>query len=424
MTRSYDELADALMASGLISDPWIDGRPRFRAEPVFITAQEQRALYDAAEQFASVIDEACRMCDADEALIDEFLKLSPFQKLMWTASQPMWHGLARADVFMTARGPVVCELNSDTPTGEPEAVVLGELGKAAFADAVDPNEGLQEKWLALLTYFADSTLGQDPPFTVGMVYPTELTEDLSLVRLYKRWIEGAGWELVLGSPFNLSQGEDAALQLFETPVDVVIRHYKTDWWAEREPVWKAAAPFPDAAPLDQQLMTVLTSMLEQRCVVINPFGSVVAQNKRLMALMWERIELFSPRAQRVIERLVPETRRLESVSQEQLIAEREAWVLKSDYGAEGEEVIVGKHVTDQLWAEGVTQAVAKHWVVQRYFEALETPSRETINYGVYLIAGEACGLYTRVQGGPTDVYAQSAPALIRDEREPIVEQRS
>jgi hypothetical protein len=35
-----------------------------------------------------------------------------------------------------------------------------------------------------------------------------------------------------------------------------------------------------------------------------------------------------------------------------------------------------------------------------------------VNYGVFLVAGEACGVYTRVQAGPTDDRALSAPAFV------------
>ena len=36
-----------------------------------------------------------------------------------------------------------------------------------------------------------------------------------------------------------------------------------------------------------------------------------------------------------------------------------------------------------------------------------------INYGIYLVAGEACGIYTRLQAGPTDGSALSVPLLVR-----------
>ena len=57
------------------------------------------------------------------------------------------------------------------------------------------------------------------------------------------------------------------------------------------------------------------------------------------------------------------------------------------------------------------------WVAQRWFEALpETrPGGEgqPLNYGVFLVAGEACGLYVRRQAGATDDHAVSVPVLVR-----------
>jgi hypothetical protein len=51
-------------------------------------------------------------------------------------------------------------------------------------------------------------------------------------------------------------------------------------------------------------------------------------------------------------------------------------------------------------------------VAQRYFEAQKEASGGVVNYGVFLVAGEACGVYTRVQAGPTDERALSAPAFV------------
>jgi hypothetical protein len=100
---------------------------------------------------------------------------------------------------------------------------------------------------------------------------------------------------------------------------------------------------------------------------------------------------------------------------EQLAAERGQWVLKSDYGAEGDEVIVGPLTSQQDWEESLRQAAPGRWVVQRYFQARELPGGESINHGVFLVAGRACGLYARAQKGATDVLAQSTPVFIQTE---------
>jgi glutathionylspermidine synthase len=408
----YEAFAERLVRSGVLGDPWLEGRPRFREAPVLVDREGLAALYDAAEAVTAAYDEACRLCASEPALLDTFLALTPYQKLLWQASCPLWHGIARADVFRTSEGLRVCELNCDTPTGEAEAFVLGGLGREGSPPAIDPNEGLGERLCAMIEALAGRLLEPGRPVSVGLVYPTEMSEDLPLVRLYRRWFEARGWPVTLGSPYNLRAGEGGSVCLFDEPCSVVWRHYKTDWWGERSPVWDDAEPFADPAPLAGPLAALLGASLEGRCVVVNPFGAVLPQNKRTMALMWEHVGRFSPAAQRAIRAYIPPTVRLEALHAEQLAAEREAWVLKTDYGAEGDEVIVGRHTTDEVWRASLEHAVPGRWVAQRYFAADEDAAGASVNYGVFVVAGEACGLYARVQRGPTDAYAESAPALV------------
>jgi glutathionylspermidine synthase len=416
VSASYEAFAERLLATGIINDPWLDGRPRFRAEPVLYSRAQQADLYRAAEAVAAVYDELVGICAGDAALIDDFFALSPFQRLMWTASFPLWHGVARADAFFTVEGGVaICELNSDTPTGQAEAVLLNRLALDSIRDAEDPNAGLGARFCAMIEAYATNLLAPEArvaPLTIGIVYPTEITEDLPLVRLYRTWFEERGWTVAMGSPYNLARASGLGVGLFDSPCAVILRHYKTDWWGERLPVWDDDEPFPDPAPLAGPLSALFEALLERRCVMVNPFGAVLTQNKRSMAFMWEHKDRFSASAQAAIEAHIPRTSRLELLDPEQLVAERADWVLKSDYGCEGDEVIIGRHVDPQTWNASLIHAVPGRWIAQRYFAAIEGPEGESVNHGVFLVAGEAAGLYARVQRGPTDVHAESAPALI------------
>ncbi|AUX42564.1 hypothetical protein SOCE26_039970 [Sorangium cellulosum] len=409
--RAYDAFAARIVETGLITDPWIDGAPRFREAPVFVTEAEQRALYRAAEEVAAVYNELCLLVADEPSLLDGFFCMTPCQKAMWLSSQPVWHGIARADVFLTAEGPAIAELNCDTPTGEAEAVVLSALAAPAHPGARDPNGELGARFCAMVEEVARAILGEGATRRLGFVYPTEFTEDLSVIRLYQRWLEERGYTVVLGSPYNLGHDE-RGLSLFDIPFSILLRHYKTDWWGERSSVW-TDEEIPDAEPLVGPLGAVLTAFANGRAAIVNPLGSVLPQNKRSMAFMWEHLHRFSPRAQAAIERYVPVTSRLETLHAEMLLAQREEWVLKSDYGAEGEEVILGRHATHEVWRASLAKAREGRWIAQRYFAALENERREAVNYGVYLVAGEACGIYARVQAGMTDATALSAPALIR-----------
>jgi glutathionylspermidine synthase len=411
---AYLALASELVRTGVLSDPWLDGKPRFRAEPLVLSRARAGELAAAAEAVCALHDQVARLCAADPSLLDRFFALTPFQRLMWASSAPAWHGLARADVFVTADGIRVCELNSDTPSGEAEAVLLNQAAHARHPRLVDPNTGFADR-LGRLVEAMGASVGARGPLTVGILYPTELVEDLSMIVLYQRWLEERGHRVVLGSPFNLTRVAGRAA-LFDVPCDVFLRHYKTDWWSEREPVWLDCEAIPDAEPLARQLGVLLDGLAEGTCAVVNPFGAVVTQNKRAMALMWEAMDRFPVAAQEAIRRYVPFTARLEAVPPS-LLADRRAWVLKSDYGCEGAEVVMGCDVSDEEWRSCLRLAAPRRFVVQRRFEPLAESDGEAINYGVYCIAGRAAGFFSRVDRGATDYHARTAPTLLEEDHE-------
>jgi len=409
----YAGFAQRLTASGLVTDPWFDGRPRFEASPVRLAPGDWDVMSRAAESVAAVLDELAGIVRAEPALLDDFFALTPVQKLMWHASAPLWHGIARADVFLRdGDWPAVCEINCDTPSGVAEAVSLGAL--ATPPGLVDPNRDLGARFAALVACFAQRVRAGAPGrrATVGIIYPTELSEDLGLITLYQSWCEAQGWDVVLGSPYNLQPRADGGVALFGRRCDVVLRHYKTDWWGERLPVRDDEAPFPDPEPLSDALAALLAAELAGKVAVINPFGAVLPQNKRAFAFCWEAIDRFSPAAQEVIRAAIPFSRRLETADREALLRDRDAWVLKSDYGCEGDEVLVGRETPPDLWADWLAHALPHRWIAQRHFDSRRDPGGRVANHGVFLIAGRAAGVYTRLSARATDVSALSAPTVI------------
>jgi len=345
--------------------------------------------------------------------LDNYFGLTPYQKLMWFAAQGRWHGIARADLFFCTDGQVrCCEVNSDTPSGEAEAVLLNRLLRPYHGAVHDPNRRLAGAFWRMLV----ASHGGRRPRTVGIVYPTELTEDLSMIALYRAWLEARGCQVILGSPYNLHACTEG-VGLFGVPLDLVIRHYKTDWWGERQVAWRDAEPYPDAEPLESQLRLLLAAEYAGQVTVVNPFGAVLSQNKLSLALMWEAQQHFSPLAQRWIKRYIPETYRLTGMCQAELLANRQDWVLKSVYGCEGEETICGPFVSEKTWQETVTQALPRFWVCQRFFHAVAESQGALCNYGVYLVGGRSGGFYTRLATAATDTAAITAPTFIRTRKQ-------
>jgi hypothetical protein len=309
-------------------------------------------------------------------------------------------------------------------------VLLNRLLRPLHPDAVDPNESFDEQfWRMLVASHQASVAGgasaaRPVPQSVAIVYPTDLPEDLSMIAIYKQWLEARGCEVTLGSPFNLGDDGRGRVTVLGEPVDLIVRHYKTDWWGERETIWTNQAPFEDPDPLTREITLLLEAESEGRVAVVNPFGAVVTQNKFAMALMWERQDLFSEDSKAWIAEYIPETRRLTAVNPEAL--KREEWVLKSDYGCEGDSVLVGPFVKPQDWQLALATVIPEHWIAQRFFEVAPIQDGEDgedgengevalPNYGVYLIGGRAAGFYTRLSQKSTNYASMTAPTFIRPE---------
>ena len=405
---AYPEFARQVQATGMLSDAWIDGAPRFRLQGVVLPPSLARALRLAVERIGAVYQELIDLTWDHPDWLDTYFHLTPYQKLMWFSAQGRWHGISRADLFMCTDGRVqCCEVNSDTPSGEAEAVLLNRL-LGPYHDAVqDPNRGLPGRFWRMLV----ASHGGCPPRTVGIVYPTELSEDLSMIAIYQQWLEARGCRVILGSPYNL-HADGGGVGLFGERVDLIIRHYKTDWWGEREVAWRDAAPYPDPDPLDGPLRLLLEAEYAGRVTVVNPFGAVLSQNKLSLAFMWEEQHRFSVPAQRWIRRYIPPTYRLTQMSAANLLTQRQEWVLKSAYGCEGEETICGPFVSATDWQETLVNTIPHLWVCQRFFHVAPEPHGSFPNYGVYLVGGRSAGMYTRLSATATDEHAVTAPTFI------------
>lgn len=409
--RDYMDFARAIYETGVISDPWFDGSERFGMRGVVLTKEQARALFEAAERVTYLHQELIEILLDNPSLLAEFYHLSPWQQMMWETSGGLWHGMARADLFFCEDASIrCCELNSDTPSGQPEAVILNEMLRGAHGAVSDPNARLRERFVRMLAESHAKRTDQ-PVKTVGIIYPTELSEDLAMITLFSRWLEGAGWRVVCGSPFNVRRTKNG-IEVLGVAVDLIVRHYKTDWWGERLPVWADAPGYPDPSPLDGPLSALLGAEMAGEVTVVNPFGSVVAQNKLSLAFFWEEHERFSARARGWIRRYIPETRRLSSLSLDQLRAGREEWVLKSDYGCEGRETVCGAFVSEEEWNKAIEQALPGHFVAQRFFRVAADENARLANFGVYVLGGSSCGFFTRLSHQSTEYTALTVPTFV------------
>ena len=126
--------------------------------------------------------------------------------------------------------------------------------------------------------------------------------------------------------------------------------------------------------------------------MVNPFGAVLTQNKRALAFMWEqRAPLLAARRRPPSTRYVPFTVAPGDAADRDAAARASAsdWVLKSDYGCEGEEVLIGRRRrTQDVWA---APAGARDARAAGSPSATSTPRAtrdgRVANHGVFIAAG-------------------------------------
>jgi hypothetical protein len=415
VSGSYDTFARRIVEGGVISDPWIDGEPRFREEPIVLERTQLDAMYRAAEEVTAVYDELCVIVGETPALLDDFFGLTPFQKAMWTWPRPLWHGIARADVFVTDEGLSLRRAQLRHAHGRGRGRELERARRRGLDRARRPQRARSARFVAMVEALTERLVGEgldaSPRAWASSTRPSspKTSRWCGSTALARGARPRGGARLSLQPRARRRAARDALRPALLDHARAALQ----DRLVGRARGRGTTTTIPDAEPLASPLAPRWApSSTAHR--VLNPFGAVLPQNKRAMAFMWEHMHRFSPRAQETIERLVPLHRAGRVLHGEQLLAQREAWVLKSDYGAEGDEVIVGRDVTDELWRASLAQASRGRWIAQRYFEAKRSASGEVMNHGVFLVAGEASGIYARTSTGPTDDHALSVPVLVRE----------
>jgi len=417
---SKQDYTKIILQSPYLHTPWVNSVQHFSLEPFLISRVDFNRLQHAAEAIGELYEELrTHLIDNPEEAVS-FFQLTPYQQFLWMASLGEWHGIARLDMFFTEDGGIqIAEMNSDTPSSLEEAVYLNRTYRELYPtfENVDINTSLESDFCDMIATSFYSTYRNTKQLegsVVGIVYPTEIPEDMGLIELYADLMRSMGCKVVIGSPYNLGYTEQGKVTIFGSEMDLLFRHYKTDWWTERLSAWTDEEDIPDPKPLDKQLRWILKATIEQKLCVVNPMGAIVSQNKHSMAYFWERIEQFTEKSQETIRSFIPKTYRFTSMDKEQLLSQKEQWVLKSIYGCEGAEVIIGAFTKPEEWVRSINALQPNQWIVQEFFSIQPQPNGSLPNFGMYLIGGKASGILLRISNAnaSTDLSSLTVPIFL------------
>jgi glutathionylspermidine synthase len=378
LTSVAPEILDRMQVEYLMWSAFVDGVARPLQEPLVLPRDEWHAAARLCEDFARLVRRTIALCHERPELLG-FFGLEPGLRRMFAAEAQRPAAaqdcLMRFDLFRTASGWQICEVNSDVPGGIHEAQALHDLVGSARGT------------FRVVEATTDMLCRDTVRPAVGILYASGFGEDLEQCQFLRRAWNRLGIPAVLGAPRNLrwSRGR---LRLFGEPLDVVYRFFPMEWLLD--------VPEADA---------LLHAVEAGKVRMINPFSQVVAQSKKGMALWHGRPDLFTAAENALIRRHLPRTDLFAAERLPGYRSRRAELVVKRAFGRVGEQVLPGFLHDDAEWEEALQWPLSEpgEWIVQERFTVL--PERllgEDVYpcFGGYVVGERFAGFYTRLSREP------------------------
>jgi glutathionylspermidine synthase len=274
----------------------------------------------------------------------------------------------RFDFHPTEDGWQISEVNSDVPGGYGEASIFTRLMAEEIGGCVPSGDPLEQ--LAEALSKADRR-------SVALLAAPGFNEDLQVTRTVGRCLEKRGVEVAFLRPDQIVWNHGVAHHRAEGElcrIDAIFRFFQAEWLAR--------LPAEHWRPL----------FAGGHTPVCNPPSAVFTESKRL-PLLWPRLQTARP----AWHRLLPEARSPFGA----LFASQRDWLLKATYSNTGDAVFGGDWTPRGQYRRAALAAMLcpRQWLLQRRFRPLPlaTPlGPMQLCLGVYVIAGEACGIYARL----------------------------
>jgi hypothetical protein len=386
LPESDDALVRELAAEYLLWDTFVQGSSRVSLHPLVLSAQLHRQAVRTAEWVALAIETVGRIAQSDPEE-ERLYHFHPDVTRLARASRAAGDdaALMRLDLLLDASLQWrVCEVNADCPGGHNEAHALPRLARRdGFPPGIAPGNvlGKLATRLRTLARRRDGSEG-----TVALIFATAYAEDLQVCAIIKKAIESQGGQAVLAPPTALKMA-GGRLRASRVVVDALYRFFPTEYMEGQTNIGDIA----DAV----ESGTVRT---------LSSFSHMFAQSKLSMARAHVHRRSLPAPLRAAVESGLAHTVDAGELREEDLLLEREAWVLKRDLGRVGDEVFVGAVCEPEEWAKAVREigrlrAGGEPWIAQRFVPqaTFATPwGRMLVTLGVYLLDGRFVGYFARV----------------------------
>jgi glutathionylspermidine synthase len=299
----------------------------------------------------------------------------------------------RFDAFLREDGGIFfSEFNYDKPCAQREIIIAGDCSLHN-----NPNMHFTEEFQKAFKNLWDAYgSGAQNPSAAVLVDPGHY-EEVHLGFLYGDLLKPLGFETIVAGGKNLEVRGDA-LYIFDKKIDVILRQFPTEHLFECDDIEK-----------------VLELYEKEKVLILNDPRAVFGQTKSLFAYLWEMVEskdrFLSNEEGQVITRTIPKTCLYDAYRMEEVIKNKDDYVVKAAYGRYSQEVYIGRMHSDSEWEEAIkaVNISPKLHIIQEfcpiqkqnvmYYNGQFYDETQAMgNYGIYLTNGDFSGICVRWSG--------------------------
>lgn len=361
-----------------------------------------QASYLEPEAFNKMVDSGLILYRLVERLVRQYLEQPELHSSLVLPDFPFKRSVlelncelrpffwVRYDAFEKADGGVFfSEFNYDKPSLQRE-IIISNL----FNPQGNPNHGFAEKFRqGISDLWGKYGNGSIQP-TVGMLFDPNHYDEAHLAFLFADLLEPLGYPSRFVGGRNLRvKGERPSA--FGDPLDLILHQYPTEFSHEIN-----------------DYLAMLKLYEQGSLLLLNDPRAIIPQAKSFFAYLWELLQntpaVLSSEEQTAIRDTIPYTRMFNPLDVEELLANREQWVLKSVFGRYSEAVYIGFMMNDREWQDTINYVIhsdqphimqkfvpIKRRVVPCYNGREYENAVGFGNFGIYFTCGDFTGTCAR-----------------------------
>lgn len=299
---------------------------------------------------------------------------------------------ARYDTFNDINNNIFfAEFNYDKPCGQKE---MDLAGKSDFRGNL--NKDFLMNFISQLMEICNKYENSEEIINVGFLMDPCHYEELHHGYYFKHVLKNTNINIVLVGPKNLCVKEGQVYAYSEVKLPIILRLFPTEFFHEIT-----------------NINEVLNCVDKGKLLLINDPRIVAIQAKGFFAYLWELVKkdskLLSQRDKEIISKCIPYTELFKWTQVEEVITNKDKYVIKASLGRYSQEVYIGKIYSEDKWKDKVMYVLEneKIHVKQDLIEIKEEctyvpgpynmniPALAFGNFGVYLIRDKVQGFLVR-----------------------------